>query len=82
MYDVSRQDVHSGGSGCGCSGSIIAGRICKEMREGKIKRAMLVSTGALDVDHQQPAGRVDSGNRSCGYRGICLKNTAEREKIL
>lgn len=47
MYDVSRQDVHSGGSGCGCSGSIIAGRICKEMREGKIKRAMLVSTGAL-----------------------------------
>ena len=47
MFDVHKQDVHSGGSGCGCSGSIIAGRICKEMREGKIRRAMLVSTGAL-----------------------------------
>lgn len=47
MFDVSKQDVHSGGSGCGCSGSIIAGRICREVQEGKIKRAMLISTGAL-----------------------------------
>ena len=47
IFDVSEQDVHSGGSGCGCSGSIIAGRICRQMEEGKIRRAMLVSTGAL-----------------------------------
>ncbi len=47
MFDVSEQDVHSGGSGCGCSGSIIAGRICRQMEEGEIRRAMLVSTGAL-----------------------------------
>ena len=47
IFDTSKQDVHSGGSGCGCSGSIIAGRICRQMEEGKIRRAMLISTGAL-----------------------------------
>ncbi len=46
MY-FSEQDTHSGGSGCGCSASIFCGRIVKEMRAGKYKRVMLVSTGAL-----------------------------------
>ncbi len=41
------QDAHAGGSGCGCSASLIAGRIIKEMRAGKYKRVMLISTGAL-----------------------------------
>lgn len=46
MYDKS-QDVHGGGSGCGCSASIFSGYVYKEMRAGKIKNALLVSTGAL-----------------------------------
>ena len=46
MYS-SEQDVHSGGSGCGCSASLFAGRVIKEMRQGRIKRALLMSTGAL-----------------------------------
>ena len=46
MYGTG-QDAHAGGSGCGCSVSLIAGRIIKEMRSGKYRRVMLVSTGAL-----------------------------------
>ncbi len=46
MYG-SGQDAHAGGSGCGCSASLIAGRIIKEMRAGKYRRVMLISTGAL-----------------------------------
>lgn len=46
MYSES-QDTHAGGSGCGCSASLIAGRIIKELRAGKYRRVMLVSTGAL-----------------------------------
>lgn len=46
MYGTG-QDAHAGGSGCGCSASLIAGRIIKEMRSGKYRRVMLVSTGAL-----------------------------------
>lgn len=47
MFDVYRQDVHAGESGCGCSASIIAERICREVESERIRRAMLISTGAL-----------------------------------
>lgn len=46
MFDE-EQDAHSGGSGCGCSASLYAGRFFKELREGTIKNALFVSTGAL-----------------------------------
>lgn len=46
MYDK-KQDTHSGGSGCGCSASIFCGYVYREMRLGKIKNALLLSTGAL-----------------------------------
>jgi stage V sporulation protein AD len=46
MYE-SEQDVHAGGSGCGCSASIFTGYIYKRMKKGEINRALLISTGAL-----------------------------------
>ena len=42
-----QQDVHSGGSGCGCSASVIAGYVYKKMMRGEIRRALVMSTGAL-----------------------------------
>mgnify|MGYP000937462596 CR=1 FL=1 len=47
MMYVKKQDTHSGGSGCGCSASIFSGYVYREMRLGKIKNALLISTGAL-----------------------------------
>lgn len=47
MYDDKEQDTHSGGSGCGCSASIFAGHVYKELLEGKLKKVLLISTGAL-----------------------------------
>lgn len=41
------QDVHGGGSGCGCSATIFAGRIFKELMGGTLRRVFLISTGAL-----------------------------------
>ncbi len=46
IYDMNGEK-HSGGSGCGCSGSVFAGKIFKEMQQGKIEKVLLVSTGAL-----------------------------------
>ena len=46
LYDES-QDAHAGGSGCGCSAALIAGRVIKELREQKLRRVLLVSTGAF-----------------------------------
>ncbi len=47
MLFTKGQDVHSGGSGCGCSASVFCGYLLKQMESGKIKRLLLMSTGAL-----------------------------------
>lgn len=47
IFDIEKQDVHSGGSGCGCCGSVFCGHIIKEIRSGKYKRVLLIATGAL-----------------------------------
>lgn len=47
VYDNTVQDVHSGGSGCGCSAIVTCGHLLKEMDRGKIKKLLLVATGAL-----------------------------------
>ena len=47
IFDIEKQDVHSGGSGCGCCGSVFCGHIIKEIRRGKYKRVLLIATGAL-----------------------------------
>lgn len=46
LYDDS-QGVDSGGSGCGCSASMLCGPLLKKMVEGKLNRLLLVATGAL-----------------------------------
>lgn len=47
LYDSEVQDLHCGGSGCGCSASVTAGYVMKKFAEGKIKNVLLIGTGAL-----------------------------------
>ena len=47
IYDREKQDVHAGGSGCGCSASILAGYLLPKMRNGEIKKLLFAATGAL-----------------------------------
>ncbi|MFD3156189.1 stage V sporulation protein AD [Haloimpatiens sp. FM7330] len=47
IFDCKKQNVHSGGSGCGCSASVASGYIYKNLLSGKFKKVLLVSTGAL-----------------------------------
>jgi stage V sporulation protein AD len=47
LYDRDNQDVHAGGSGCGCSASVLCGHILREMRRGNLKRVLFAGTGAL-----------------------------------
>ena len=46
MFD-STQDAHCGGSGCGCSASVLAGHILKCMQKGIWNRVLFAATGAL-----------------------------------
>ena len=47
IFNIKEQDVHAGGSGCGCCGSVFCGHIVKELKRGNIKRMILMATGAL-----------------------------------
>ena len=47
IFDRENQDVHSGGSGCGCCASVLCGHILNEMKKGKMKNILFVATGAL-----------------------------------
>ena len=47
IFDRVRQDVHSGGSGCGCSASVLCGKILNGMRAGVWKNVLFAATGAL-----------------------------------
>ena len=47
IYDAGRQGVCAGGSGCGCSASVLAGYVMDNMRSGVWKRVLFAATGAL-----------------------------------
>ncbi len=47
IFNLEEQDVHCGGSGCGCSATVFNGYIFKMLKEKKFNKVMLVSTGAL-----------------------------------
>lgn len=47
IFDRENQDVHAGGSGCGCSGSVLNTSIMKRMASGELNRVLFVGTGAL-----------------------------------
>lgn len=47
IYDRNNQDVQAGGSGCGCSASVTYGYLLKQLAEGKLKKILVVATGAL-----------------------------------
>lgn len=46
IYDHSQEPI-AGGSGCGCSASVFAGYLARNLEAGKFKRILLVPTGAL-----------------------------------
>ncbi len=47
LYDQGRQDVHAGGSGCGCSAAVLCASLLEGMRSGRWKRLLFCGTGAL-----------------------------------
>ena len=46
IYDAI-QDVHAGGSGCGCSGSVFCSKIMNQLSSGELRKVLFVGTGAL-----------------------------------
>ncbi len=47
IYDRERQDVHAGGSGCGCGAAVLCSYIADNFRNGKLNDVLFIGTGAL-----------------------------------
>ena len=47
VFDNTVQDVHSGGSGCGCSAITLCGYLLDKLHTGKLKKILFCGTGAL-----------------------------------
>lgn len=47
IYDRQKQDVHAGGSGCGCSAAVLCSDILQRMTAKKLHDVVFVGTGAL-----------------------------------
>ena len=47
VFDNTTQDVHAGGSGCGCSAITLCGDLLTKLNTGKLQRILFCGTGAL-----------------------------------
>lgn len=46
IYDP-QEDIHAGGSGCGCSATVLSAYILPKLQKGEWKRVLFMATGAL-----------------------------------
>ena len=47
IFDRENQDVHAGGSGCGCSAVTLCGHLLEQLQTNKLKSILFCGTGAL-----------------------------------
>ncbi len=47
IYDREGQDVHGGGSGCGCSAVVLSADILPRIKKGELSRILFLATGAM-----------------------------------
>ena len=47
IFDREKQDVHAGGSGCGCAATVACAKLFAEMEQGLWRSVLFVPTGAL-----------------------------------
>lgn len=73
LYDTKAQDMHAGGSGCGCSAATVAGYIMKRFEKRELRNVLYIATGALMSPASLQQGRSIPGIahlvRICAERG-------------
>ena len=47
IFDLNTQDVHAGGSGCGCSAVVLCGYLMEKLKTRKLRNILFCGTGAL-----------------------------------
>ncbi len=65
IYDMDTQDTHAGGSGCGCSATVLCGNIYNKLMKKEWNRVLFVPTGALMSTVSHNEGRSVPGIAHC-----------------
>lgn len=65
IYDLSDKDVAAGGSGCGCSGSVLCSYIMKKFAAGELNKVLFCATGALMSPTSSQQGLTIPGVAHC-----------------
>ena len=71
IFDTEKQDVHAGGSGCGCSAVVLCGKILNDLRSGALRKVIFAGTGALHSPVSTQQGESIPG--IC--HAVCLSST-------
>lgn len=55
IFNSEEQDTHAGGSGCGCSATVVTSYVFKQLKNKKYKKILFIPTGALmsPVSHNE-----------------------------
>jgi stage V sporulation protein AD len=73
LYDLKKQDAHSGASGCGTSASVLSAYFLPRLEEGELENILFLSTGAL----MSPSS-ILQGNTIKGIAPIIHLRSSER----
>ncbi len=74
LYDESKQDVHAGASGCGCSAALLAAHYLPLLKSGALCRILFLSTGAI----MSPGSVMQGGDIYGVAPVICLETPLRR----
>ena len=72
VFDCEKQDVHCGGSGCGCSAITLCGYLLNQLNEKKLRKILFCGTGALLSPTSTQQGMPIPG--VC--HGVCIESEA------
>lgn len=78
IFDNESQDVHAGGSGCGCSASVFSSYILQGFASGKWEKVLFAPTGALMSPTSSQQG--DSIPGIC--HAVAIEKTLPKDLIL
>ncbi len=65
IFDINKQDVHAGGSGCACSATVFGSFLYKKLLNNEIKKLLFTSTGALHSPTASLQGESIPGIAHC-----------------
>ncbi|MBE6701990.1 MAG: stage V sporulation protein AD [Ruminococcaceae bacterium] len=75
IYSRDTQDTHAGGSGCGCSATVLASYLLPKLAAGELHRVLLMGTGAM----MSPQSIQQGESIPAVAHLICLTSEEEKE---